>query len=224
MAYEFTKLSEVLDTETVSDECNVIIEDGGEIKKTAKSNIGKAQVQADWNQTDPTQPDYIKNKLSCNEPYKQLVTDGDGSPKWEDRLAYDDSRVVIDASHGVYFVHVSSNIPEGLTEGGTITVWDNTGNISTGTPTAVTESLFYGEFGVVALVDGVENSGITIPKRGIYFTYMPSANSWVSGVAFGEATEPEITWDGNIGSVKKIDEKFLPEPLILYVHESESGV
>lgn len=63
MAYEFTKLSEVHDTETVSDECNVIIEDGGEIKKTAKSNIGKAQVQADWNQTDPTQPDYIKNKL-----------------------------------------------------------------------------------------------------------------------------------------------------------------
>lgn len=82
MAYEFTKLSEVYDTATVSDECNVIIEDGGEIKKTAKSNIGKAQVQADWNQTDPTQPDYIKNKLSCDLPYQQLVTDGDGNTKW----------------------------------------------------------------------------------------------------------------------------------------------
>ncbi len=89
MAYEFTKLSEVLDIETVSDECNVIIEDGGEIKKTAKSNIGKAQVQADWNQTDPTQPDYIKNKLSCDSPYQQLVTDADGNAVWEDRLAYD---------------------------------------------------------------------------------------------------------------------------------------
>ena len=92
MAYEFTKLSEVLDAETVSDECNVIVEDGGEIKKTAKYNIGKAQVQADWNQTDPTQPDYIKNKLSCDLPYQQLVTDGDGNTKWEDRLAYDKGR------------------------------------------------------------------------------------------------------------------------------------
>lgn len=89
MAYEFTKLSEVYDTATVSDECNVIIEDGGEIKKTAKSNIGKAQVQADWNQTDPTQPDYIKNKLSCDLPYQHLVTDGEGGAKWEDRLAYE---------------------------------------------------------------------------------------------------------------------------------------
>lgn len=89
MAYEFTKLSEVYDTATVSDECNVIIEDGGEIKKTAKSNIGKAQVQADWNQTDPTQPDYIKNKLSCDSPYQQLVSDADGNAVWEDRLAYE---------------------------------------------------------------------------------------------------------------------------------------
>ena len=33
-------------------------------------------------------------------PYQQLVTDGVGNTKWEDRLAYDDSKVVVDAGHG----------------------------------------------------------------------------------------------------------------------------
>ena len=37
-------------------------------------------------------PDYIKNKLSCDVPYQQLVTDGEGNVKWEDRLAYDNTK------------------------------------------------------------------------------------------------------------------------------------
>lgn len=62
MAYEFTKLSEVPVADTVSDECSVLVEDCGDIKRTAKSNIGKEQVQADWNENDSSSPAYILNK------------------------------------------------------------------------------------------------------------------------------------------------------------------
>ena len=32
--------------------------------------------------------------------YQQLVTDSDGNTVWEDRLAYDDSRLVVDFPNG----------------------------------------------------------------------------------------------------------------------------
>ena len=38
---------------------------------------------------------------SGSEPYKSLVTDGTGNVKWEDMLAYDDSKVVVADSYGV---------------------------------------------------------------------------------------------------------------------------
>lgn len=40
MAYEFTKLSEVEKLETVSDEANVLVEENGEIKRVAKTEVG----------------------------------------------------------------------------------------------------------------------------------------------------------------------------------------
>lgn len=51
-------------------------------------------------------------KLGVNggEPFKSLVTDGDGGVKWEDRLAYDDSRVVVDIE-GIKMVMVSGEVP-----------------------------------------------------------------------------------------------------------------
>ena len=45
-------------------------------------------------------------KLGVNggEPYKSLVTDGEGGVQWEDRLVYDDSKLAIDAGQGVQYV------------------------------------------------------------------------------------------------------------------------
>ena len=51
-------------------------------------------------------------KLGVNggEPYKSIVTDGEGNVKWEDRLAYDDSKVVATNGH-TQFVKVSDKVP-----------------------------------------------------------------------------------------------------------------
>lgn len=43
MAYEFKKLSEVVVAESVTDETNVLIEEDGMIKKTARKNIGNVK-------------------------------------------------------------------------------------------------------------------------------------------------------------------------------------
>ena len=53
---------------------------------------------------------YLDNMLNVNDngelsinggtPYQQLVTDGEGGVKWEDRLAYESSRLVISANNG----------------------------------------------------------------------------------------------------------------------------
>lgn len=64
MAYDFAKLSEVPVAESVTDNCNILVEDSGEIKRTAQSNISASQVQANWNEDDETSPAFIMNKPS----------------------------------------------------------------------------------------------------------------------------------------------------------------
>lgn len=92
MAYEFKKLSDVAVVETPADTANVLIEEGGVIKKVAKGEVGGVKVdtakvgqtivvksvdkngkptewecadkggQVDWDQNDPTAFDYVKNR------------------------------------------------------------------------------------------------------------------------------------------------------------------
>lgn len=64
MAYDFAKLSEVPVAESITDNCNILVEDNGEIKRTAQSNISASQVQANWNEDDETSPAFIMNKPS----------------------------------------------------------------------------------------------------------------------------------------------------------------
>lgn len=67
MAYEFTKLSDVTLADTLESSANVLVEENGEIKKTPKTAIG---AQADWNETDDTNPAYILNKPESLGGYK----------------------------------------------------------------------------------------------------------------------------------------------------------
>lgn len=59
--YTFIKLSEVTLIEEAT-KPNLLIEEGGEIKRIPCENVASKQVQADFNQTDETAPDFIKNK------------------------------------------------------------------------------------------------------------------------------------------------------------------
>ena len=154
------------------------------------------------------------------EPYQQLVTDGEGNVKWEDRLAYSDSKVVVDAGEGGQFVKVADEVPSWASVDSPIKVWASRGVSSTANPESHVD-LGNGSFGVgfevcFITTDNFEYSGVVFPEKGVYFVFSPEI--YVTGIASADSDTPEITWDGNIGVIKQLDEKFLPEPLILYVH------
>lgn len=158
-------------------------------------------------------------------PYQHLVTDGEGGVKWEDRLAYEDSKLVVVSPAGAQFVKVSDEVPSWASVNSPIKYWTSDGLNSTMPPEEYFD-LGNGNFatnaGYFITTDNFELSGLVLPEKGVYFLSWNSV--YTTGIASADSDTPEITWDGNISVVKKIDEKFLPEPLILYVHESESGV
>ena len=158
---------------------------------------------------------------SGSAPYQQLVTDGSGNVNWEDRLAYDDSKVIVDAGNGIQYVHVSDDIGElNATDGAKLyfTIDDGSpaGNARADTLHGVGDLLgcicCY-----IALTDNVVVGSVVFPKRGIYLYKYES--EFVSSVAnlpehaneTDPLPEPVITWDGNIGEIKKLDEKLLPD-------------
>lgn len=61
MAYGFVKLSETTLVESAADP-NLLIEDGGEVKRISANNIATPQVQSDWNETDTNSSAFILNK------------------------------------------------------------------------------------------------------------------------------------------------------------------
>ena len=61
MAYDFVKLSETTLVESAADP-NLLIEDGGEVKRISANNIATPQVQSDWNETDTNSSAFILNK------------------------------------------------------------------------------------------------------------------------------------------------------------------
>lgn len=61
MAYTYQKLTDVTLVDSAV-EPNLLIEDGGDIKKISASNIAVPQVKADWNETDATSAAFILNK------------------------------------------------------------------------------------------------------------------------------------------------------------------
>lgn len=162
--------------------------------------------------------------------YQQLVTDGDGSVKWEDRLAYEGSRVVVDAGEGIQLVKVADEIPSWASINVSMKLWLSR------TPPLMVDSTDYLDLGngsfSAALVffiatDNFEFSGVVFPKKGVYFRNpVPSSlggTEYVIGISTKDSNTPEITWDGSIEITKKIDEKFLPDQLILYAPEIGDG-
>ena len=158
-------------------------------------------------------------KLGVNggEPYKSLVTDGDGNVKWEDRLAYDDSRVVVDVEHGMQSVKVADEVPSWASVDSLIKVWlSNEKHYYTVSPEGYLDlgngSFAASEFVFFIATDNLEFSGFVFPEKGVYFQ-LSSEGIYVTGVASADSDTPEITWDGNIGVIKKLDKKYIPSEL-----------
>ena len=165
-------------------------------------------------------------KLGVNggEPYKSLVTDSDGNTQWEDRLAYDDSKLVVDSGKGFQYVKVADEVPSWVSMDAPTKVW-----LSNGTNTTTTLE-YYTDLGnggfvvgdVVAIVttDNLKFNGIVFPKKGVYFEH--SSGLYITGISSADSDTPEITWDGSFGEIKKLDEKFLPDQTVFYVDSNDN--
>ena len=162
-------------------------------------------------------------KLGVNggEPYKSLVTDGDGNVKWEDRLAYDDSKLVVESGKGTQFVKVSDEVPSWASVDSPIKLWLSTGYDITGNPEDYVDSgngsfLFAQGFAAFILTDNTLISAghynALFPEKGVYFMSVPN-NFYITGIASADSATPEITWDGNVGMLKTIDPTFIPSEL-----------
>ena len=148
--------------------------------------------------------------------YQYLVTDGDGNVKWEDRLAYDDSKVAVPIRSGNgQYVKVADEIPSWASIDAPIKYWFSNGT----NDTAITEDYFdfgngsfmVGDFVCIIATDNFEFSGLVFPEKGVYF--VSTGVTYVAGVASADSDTPEITWDGNIGTLKTIDPKYIPSEL-----------
>ena len=155
-------------------------------------------------------------KLGVNggEPYKSLVTDGEGGVKWEDRLAYDDSRIVVDLPNGAKFIKVSDEVPSWASVDANIKFWLNNGGSATTTPEENVDlgnGSFTARMMIFITTDNFEFGGIVLPEKGVYF--MSFNGKYVTGIARADSDTPEITWDGNIETIKTIDPKYIPSEL-----------
>ena len=165
---------------------------------------------------------------SSGEPYKSLVTDGEGGVKWEDRLAYEDSRLVV-GNGGNQFVKVSDEIPSWASVEVPIKVWLSVGQSATLRPKNYVD-LGNGSFKVADFVIFIstdnfvtDNTGIVFPEKGVYFVSIPD-EAYTTGIASADSDTPEITWDGNIEFTKTIDPKYIPADHINSLIDAKLGV
>lgn len=162
--------------------------------------------------------------------YQYLVTDGDSKTKWEDRLAYDDSRVVVDIE-GTKMVMVSGEAPSWASGNVAVKYW-----LSKNARTVTVEpehfiffdnGSFSAGFAFFITTDNSEVEGVVFPKKGVYFaSSVPSPSSGVTsvtGVASADSDTPEITWDGKVENVKTIDPKYIPSELNEIILPSSSS-
>lgn len=172
---------------------------------------------------------YLDDMLNVNDngelsikggtPYQQLVTDGEGNTKWEDRLAYEDSKVVVDGGKGFQYVKVSDEVPSWASMDAPIKVWGSDGTNTTTNPEQYTDfgnGSFTNYHAFFITTDNLNASAfgasLVFPEKGVYFFSMSGAN-YVTGIASADSDTPEITWDGNVEFTKTIDPKFIPSEL-----------
>lgn len=199
---EMKRLADVESVETVSDEASVLIIQDGEVKQTAKSNVGGGLPEG-------------------GASHQQLVTDADGVAKWEDRLAYDARPANTTLALGDFALpiyKISDDIPDFLqdiTESTSVNVWLN-GSKDTVEFCLLSDEYAFAQDGVVVVAynDNVEVYNgdrfiCTLPERGLYLAKLNE--TYVEGIAPAGTEEPVITWNGFTGILKTIDPKYIPE-------------
>ena len=169
-----------------------------------------ASVQSDWNQNDETAADYVKNRPFYYEgPLRVPVPDDLGLL-------------------GAWY-KVSDNVPSGdHSKGASCCVTINGGDKINRVIAGSFDTFYVLDDPIVfvTLKDNVvfvsERGDLTFPEKGTYFLsdeYLPI----ITGFALGKDADPEITWDGNTGYIKKLDEQFIPDVSGLIIKSSTPG-
>lgn len=166
--------------------------------------------------------------------YQQFVTDGSGNAKWEDRLAYEGSRVAVPPEGNNRFIKVADTVPSWLSANKNTKVWvsnnaservidiSSTGYIINHDGSFMVLQNGSVPYAAVIMEDDCEFNVMPLtaffPEKGVYFEWWKhgSSLSYTAGIASADSETPEITWDGNINMIKKLDEKFLPDQTVFY--------
>lgn len=162
---------------------------------------------------------------------QHLVTDSNGNIKWEDRLAYDDSRVAVPPEGNSRFIKVADTVPSWLSANKNTKVWvsnnaservidiSSTGYIINHDGSFIMSQNDSLPYVAVIMEDDCEFNAMpstVFPEKGVYFLWHKFGSSllYTAGIASADSNTPEITWDGNINIIKKLDEKFLPDQTV----------
>lgn len=156
----------------------------------------------------------------------QLVTDANGTAKWEEKPFYDGRLVSVPfpEAPGLAWYKVSDDVPTGDHSFGAnvctvINGLKTNSNIAISTDDvyAISEAIV-----IVTLKDNVvisELDNIKFPEKGTYFLYGEGIQL-ITGFALGMEADPEITWDGNTGTIKTLDKMFIPPVDYLIMNSS----
>ena len=162
---------------------------------------------------------------SSGEPYKSLVTDGEGGVKWEDRLAYGRYRIRVPgptSEEAISWYKVSDDFLTGSYDIGTRfyiidsdeEYYEETIMVSNG---EVIADVIDRPHVIVALHGNVtflsaDGWSITLPEKGTYFARY--SDFFITGAVLGDSNEPEITWDGSNFVGKKIEQVYIPKQTV----------
>lgn len=216
MAYEFKKLSDVNVIEAMKDGLNVLVEDGGEIVKLAansmipedvalKSDIPTGVVKS----VNGEVPDEAGNVKVSGLPdgsaaYQQLVTDGEGKAKWEDKAFYE--TIQYGERYG------TDNLNCDVTNGGYVAMDAFPLSFDASKQYAVEQYPGY-------ICDVKTSMGINYIGNGSFAgdiedtgePFFVMENSGMATVAFKEAPASQLFYlQDVVVTIKPIDEKFLP--------------
>ena len=191
-------------TTEVPDEVADVIEKyvGAKPKPDPNAGINFGGTQSDWNQTDSSAADFIKNK-----PFGDMPTGGD-TLYWDGNT---EGLETLDLGMGVLFYKLSDAAPS-LEELNTGTLQYSHGIEQAIDAAPIADTVFLaGELALICTAD-TSAEGITVPK-GVFFTL-------AEGVHVSSLTIPGYT---GFPVTKKIEEKYLPGAVILYADAEAEG-
>ena len=122
-----------------------------------------------------------------------------------------------------FWYKVSDNIPTGDVSFRTkcTAFFDGVGNY--GVITVAETDYYISSEGLVVVVlkdnTTIPVFDVVFPKKGTYFLSGPDVGVNITGFSIGEASVPEITWDGRTTKLKKLDEKFIPSRIIGIIND-----